>query len=228
MTEPDRRTLDRLQRRLRYRFADPELLATALTHRSAAHETGGEHYERLEFLGDAVIGLVTARWLYEEFPDSPEGRLAKLKSHLVSAEALEQLALELELCGCLRLGAGEERSGGRHKRSLLADSIEAVVGALFLDAGLTQVRALLCPWLARCLESQEEDLDSKTRLQELLQAGGGVPPTYRVVSSEGPDHRRLFRVECLRGNEVLADGDGNSKKLAEQAAARRALELLGA
>ena len=172
----DEDRLSCVQERLGYHFRDAGLLCLALRHRSAAHEAGTTHNERLEFLGDAVVGLVCASWLYQGLPDEPEGELARRKSSLVSSEALTVIAKQLDLGSYLELGLGESRSGGRRKDSLLANALEAVVGAIFLDGGLEEARLFLESRLDGLLESHPEleVQDAKTRLQEILQARGGV------------------------------------------------------
>ena len=228
-----RRSATPLEERLGYRFRRPALLELALTHRSYANEQGlGEHYERLEFLGDAVLGLVTAEWLYERHPDLPEGALSKRKAHLVSKTVLAPWAGRLGLGGLLRLGVGEERSGGRTKPSLLADSLEAVFGAVYLDGGLERARAAIRPMLEEAHGAGEASPtsplasgDPKTRLQEIAQARGWDLPAYQLVGTAGPDHDKIFRVECaLAGAGLACQAEGPSKKVAEQ---RAAADLLG-
>lgn len=224
-----RRSATPLEERLGYRFRRPELLERALTHRSFANEQGlEENYERLEFLGDAVLGMLAAEWLFERHPDLPEGELSKLKSSLVSERTLAAHARRVELGEELRLGVGEERSGGRGKRSLLADSMEAVLGAVWLDGGVGAARPVVRAFLETATAARKgRDVgDHKTQLQEVLQARGWERPTYRVAAEEGPDHDKRFAVECEVRGEVLGRGEGPSKKLAEQRAAARALERL--
>jgi len=224
-----------LEKRLGHRFRRLELLEAALTHTSYAHEQGdgapaaagddGEtHYERLEFLGDAVLGLVTAEHLFATHPELPEGELTKLKSRLVSRPVLARHASELGLGDELRLGVGEERSGGRKKASLLADVYEAVIGALFVDAGLPAAAKLILTHLQADLERRQHGpTDAKTRLQEAVQARGRGLPSYRLIAAAGPDHDKRFTVECRLGGERAGVGEGRSKKSAEQAAAAAAL-----
>lgn len=221
--------MEGFQARLGYRFRDPALLQTALTHRSYANERGlPEQYERLEFLGDSVLGLVAAEWLYGRYPDRPEGQLSKSMSYLVSEPVLAAFATDLELGQELRLGVGEERSGGRSKRSLLSDAMEAVLGAVFLDGGLEAARQLAVT-LLEAGERRRDQLqlgDAKTDLQELTQAQGQPLPRYEHVGEEGPDHEKLFLVECWLEEEHLSSGRGRSKKIAEQEAATAALKQL--
>ncbi len=218
-----------LQDRLGHHFADPELLAAALTHRSWAHERGeGPTYERLEFLGDAVLTLIAAGWLYRRFPQSPEGELSQLKGYLVSEPVLARAAEGLRLGQALRLGIGEDRSGGRQKSSLLADALEAVVGALFLDGGLLSVERFVESLLEEALAGQTttSPQDAKSRLQEVLQARGATLPRYEHVASEGPDHERSFTVECWLGEILAGVASGPSKKAAERRAAAAALAFV--
>ncbi|MDH3404515.1 MAG: ribonuclease III [Acidobacteriota bacterium] len=222
---------EQLQKRLGYRFDDPELLREALTHRSYANERGlGVSYERLEFLGDAVLALVSADWLYRGRPEASEGELSKLKSFLVSEPVLAAHAEDLGLGELIRLGVGEDRSGGRGKPSLLADALEAVIGAIYLDGGFAPTRAFVRQLLTKAHGARREwrYRDAKSALQELLQAAGRSVPRYVLTASEGPDHEKLFTVECRVGGETLALGVGRSKKHAEQAAAESALRDLEA
>jgi ribonuclease-3 len=222
------------EKQLGHRFRHPQLLELALTHRSHANERGREeHYERLEFLGDAVLGMVTAEWLYREHPELPEGELSRLKAQLVSRGALARHAAEVALGEVLRLGVGEERSGGRSKPSLLADSLEAVFGAVYLDAGLAAAAKVIHLMLEPMLEAGEGrtqllEADAKTRLQEISQARGGSLPEYRHTGATGPDHSRLYRVECWVDGQPAGAGEGSSKKQAEQRAAADAIAHLAA
>ena len=182
-----------------------------------------KHNERLEFLGDSVLGLVAASWLYQGRPLEPEGDLSRVKSHVVSAEVLAHFARRLELGSALRLGRGEERSGGRDKQSLLACALEAVIGAVYIDGGLEAARTLVEPWIESEATEAIDTPDAKSDLQELLQARGLAPPVYQHVGREGPDHDPIFHVECLIDAEVAASATGKSKKVAERRAARQAL-----
>ena len=224
-----RRPLTPLEKRLDYRFKRPDLLELALTHRSYANEQGvPEHYERLEFLGDAVLGLVAAEWLYANHPELPEGELSKLKAQLVSRNTLAKHAEEIELGPALRIGVGEDRSGGRTKASLLADSMEAVFGAIYLDGGLDAARSAILDMLegAGTERTQQRVTDAKTQLQEVAQALGWELPEYRLVGAEGPDHNKVFSVECWLNGELAGKGEGPSKKMAEQHSAADALARL--
>ena len=224
--------LGELEKRLGYRFQDRELLVRALTHSSYAHEQAGEPIrdnERLEFLGDAVLGLVVCDIVFH-MSGEDEGRLTRLKSHLVSARTGRRLAEDLRLGRYIRLGKGEEQDGGRHKPSLLANAFESVVGAVYLDGGLEAARALiLSAYEPVMLYSDFEELikeDFKSRLQEKLQSHKLPPPEYSVVEETGPAHRKRFTVEIRIGGGEPTRGTGGSKKSAEQAAAAAALELI--
>ena len=217
--------LDRLQSVLGYTFRDPNLLRLALTHRSAANEAGTAHNERLEFLGDAVVGLVCAAWLYGELPDDAEGELARRKSSLVSSKALALVAKDLEVGQLLELGLGERRSGGRGKGSLLANAMEAIIGAVYLDGGLEPAARFLESRFRELFESHPEldAQDAKTRLQEALQARGSTLPSYRHVDETGPDHAKRFHVELWIDRRKVAVAEGRTKKSAEHRAALQAL-----
>lgn len=222
-----RRSRSEIEEALGYRFRKRGLLALALTHRSYANEQGlPEHNERLELLGDAVLGLVAVEWLFRAHPELPEGELSKRRSYLVSEPALADLASDLGVGRALRLGVGEERSGGREKPSLLADAFEAVLGAVWLDGGIEPVRRVLAPIFERVVGERPPVLDSdpKTRLQEELQGRGWDLPDYRLVAETGPDHDKRFTVECAIRGRAAGRGEGRSKKLAEQRAAAEALE----
>jgi ribonuclease-3 len=219
----------RLQLALGWQFGDPELLAQALTHRSYCSEQGlDESNERLEFLGDAVLGFVVTTYAYEQFPQLPEGELAKLRAAVVSAETLAIVAEELDVGSSLRLGKGEDTSGGRAKPSILSDAMEALIAAVFLDGGLDPASRLVLDVLEKRIHEQASGPgvgDYKTRLQELAARRCEQLPKYQV-RHEGPDHsKRFFATVLLRG-EVYGTGEGRSKKAAEQAAARVAWDAL--
>jgi ribonuclease-3 len=231
--EPARRAaLEALQERLGHVFSDLSLLDRALTHKSCANEQpwhGARHNEPLEFLGDAVVGLAVADLLHRRDPDGPEGHKSFARAALVSEPSLARRADELGLPGLLRLGRGEEKNGGRHKTALWADAFEALVAGLYLDGGFECARAFLERVFAAELRRDAAALarrDDKSALQEHLQARGLPLPEYEVVAAEGPEHRRSFRVRCRISGEALSEGEGPSKKVAQQEAARRALELL--
>jgi ribonuclease-3 len=222
-----RRTPTPFEKRLGYRFKQVVLLDLALTHRSYANEQGFEdNYERLEFLGDAVLGLVTTEWLYRNLPELREGDLTKRKNHLVSKDVLAPYAEQMALGEILRLGVGEERSGGRGKTSLLANSMEAVFGAVYLDGGIEAARSVIVPMLEGASGERPAtaiDRDAKTRLQEVAQGRGWALPEYRLAAETGPDHSKVFAVECWLQAEKVGEGEGPSKKIAEQRAAADAL-----
>ena len=210
---------------------DPELLVLALTHRSFAHEAGGlPTNERLEFLGDSVLGVVVTERLYREHPDHPEGDLAKMRAATVSQRALAGVARELELGRFVLLGKGEIATGGADKDSILSDTLEAVFGAVYLTHGLETARELVDrlvgPTLARAADLGA-GLDWKTSLQELAAALGMGAPEY-VVTGEGPDHARVFTAQVVVGGEVRGSGVGSAKKIAEQEAAENGYLVLGA
>jgi ribonuclease-3 len=220
-----------LQERTGYRFTDPGRLREALTHRSFTHENPGGSEgdnERLEFLGDAVLGLAAAGHLSDSFPEAREGDLSRLRSSLVSQSALAAAAARFRLGACLRLGRGEERSGGREKESILAGAAEALVGAVYLDGGWPPAYGLALRYFqgAAGTGGLQAVADAKTRLQEICQEGQGVTPRYRLLEQRGPDHQPLFTVAVLLDGEELARGRGASKKEAEQEAAAAAIEGL--
>jgi ribonuclease-3 len=219
----------RLQLALGYTFDAPALLELALTHRSYCAERGiDESNERLEFLGDSVLGFVVTTYVFEEFPGLPEGELAKLRAVVVSSETLARVALELDLGAALRLGKGEHASGGRSKTSILADAMEAVIAAVYLDGGLEPARALVLRALDGAIREQATGPgggDYKTRLQELAAQRLDQLPRYRL-RHEGPDHSKRFFATVVLGGATYGSGDGRSKKAAEQAAAREAWERL--
>ena len=218
---------DAVGRALGHVFANPALLEEALTHRSFVHEhaAGARDNERLEFVGDAVVGLVVATLLHDHFPDAREGELTQRRAALVSGPALARLAAELGIGAALRLGRGEERSGGREKPRLLAGALEACFAAVYLDGGAAAAMAIGVPLFAPLLDAQSPGaLDFKTRLQERLQSAGRGAPRYEIVSAEGPEHERAFRVALRIDGELAGEGSGRSKSEAEQQAARVALE----
>ena len=209
-----------------YRFVDAGLLKQAMSHKSFASESGsGVCNERMEFLGDSVLAAVVAHQLFTEYPDEPEGNLSKKKSLLVSRPSLAAWAEELGLGTYLYLGVGEETTGGRTRQSLLANALEALIGAIYLDGGYEPAAVFIRTWCARRHGSLEET-DHKSRLQEMLQKKYKVPPTYEIASSAGPDHDKTFSVEVRIGEKRLGAGTGKSKKEAEQAAALDALSRM--
>ena len=215
-----------LQERLRHRFQDPRLLARALTHRSFS----AEHNERLEFLGDSVLNLAVAALLYQRLQDLPEGDLSRVRANLVKQDTLHQLAVGLGLPGLVRLGEGEARSGGHKRPSILADALEAVIGAVYLDAGYAPAEALVHRLFSEVEikpEMQAAAKDPKTELQELLQGRKMKLPVYRVVGVLGAAHKQTFDVECEVPELGLAErGIGASRRAGEQAAAAAMLLVL--
>jgi ribonuclease-3 len=217
-----------LEERLGHRFERPDLLALALTHRSiSADDRNQADNERLEFLGDAVLQLVVTDLLYHDYPDLAEGKMAKVRASLVSRPVLAEIAQVLELGPHLHLTPAEERTGGRFKDSILADAVEAVMGAIYLDAGLEVARGIIVGLLGDRVAERAKSpgvRDYKTRLQEIL-AQTGRRPAY-LVEGSGPDHDRLFSAVVSVDGQPLGSGVGQSKKQAEQSAARQAIEAL--
>lgn len=211
---------------LEHEVREVELFVAALTHRSAS----GRNNERLEFLGDSVLNLLVAELLYERFPQAPEGDLSRLRASLVSAEPLATIAQQLAVGEVLQLGSGELKTGGFRRQSILADTLEALIGAVYLDAGLEAARRLVRRLWASALERlpQAESLkDSKTRLQEYLQARGHALPDYQLEAVSGEAHAQHFRVSCaVPALTLLASGEGSSRRRAEQQAAQQVLEQL--
>ena len=204
------------------------LLETALTHPSFGGDHHVPHYQRLEFLGDAVLELAISKYLYFEFPEIDEGKLTRIRAGLVREETLCRAAQRLELGKYLRLSVGEDRSGGRTKPSILCDVMEAVLAAVYLDGGFDAATEVIRLALAEDLHPQmlEDHLDAKSRLQEILQRTGDMP-RYEFVSMEGPPHAPQFRYRAITDDRVLGEGTGTSKQHAQQAAARDALRKLG-
>lgn len=212
--------------RIGHDFADPSLLAQALTHRSA----GAPHNERLEFLGDGVVNLLIAEALYLRWPRADEGALTRARAELVREAALATIGRALELGERLTLGPGEMKSGGHRRDSILADAVEAVVAAIYLDAGFEACRAAILPWFESALAALpvgKPEKDPKTRLQEWLQARQRPLPAYELVSESGDDHAKIFQVRCTLSEPALsAEGEGGSRRLAEQQAAAAVLRQL--
>jgi len=226
--------LSELEQKIGYSFRSRALLDRALTHRSFANEHAGEncqHNEALEFLGDSVLGFVVSAWLLERFPDLSEGKLSKIKAYLVSESRLVEIAEVLDLGSYILLNRGEEKTGGRQKRALLADAYEALIGVLYVDGGITVAERFLRRELRQKLMGIDPasmiGADYKSALQEKLQAAGGPGPDYAVVEVQGPDHRRTFRIELRIAGQAVATGEGHTIKLAQQEAARAALEAPG-
>ena len=219
---------DALQARLGHRFADARLLQRALTHRSF----GADHNERLEFLGDAVLNLAVSSLLFERFSGSDEGDLTRVRAHLVREDSLHRAALSLGLPEVLRLSDGEARAGGAQRPSMLADAVEALIGAVYLDGGFEAASQLVRRLFGELIDSTEADSwakDAKTELQEWLQGRKLAVPAYRIVATRGQAHAQTFEVECAVLTLGLAElGEGRSRRVAEQEAARRMLVKLKA
>jgi ribonuclease III len=220
--------LSALQTRLGHRFADEALLERALRHRSF----GADHNERLEFLGDAVLSLAISSLLFERFAGSDEGDLTRVRAHLVREDSLHKVALSLGLPEVLRLSEGEARGGGAQRVSILADALEAVIGATFLDGGFDAARTLVQRMFGEIIDNTEIgnwSKDAKTELQEWLQARRLPVPTYRISATRGQAHAQTFEVECsVPALNLTHSGEGRSRRLAEQEAARRMLDALKA
>lgn len=216
----------KLLKHIQYEFTNADLLMQALTHRSAAKV----HNERLEFLGDAVLGLVIAERVYQKFPDLPEGKLTRMRSNLVKGATLAEIARELSLGELIKLGPGELKSGGQRRDSILADAVEAILGAVYLDANLSAVNDVIDILFAKRLKELDPNIqikDNKTRLQEYLQSRKIELPEYEVVNISGKDHSQTFTVECrIEKLALLQKGVGKSRRIAEQEAAKLILEKL--
>jgi ribonuclease-3 len=227
-TYPMDEPIDDLQARIGHRFRQTALLARALTHRSF----GADHNERLEFLGDAVLSLAVSSLLFERFAGSDEGDLTRVRAHLVREDSLHRMALQLGLPDVVRLSEGEARGGGAQRASILADALEAVIGAVFLDAGFDAARALVQRLFGEVIAGTEIGAwakDAKTELQEWLQARRLPVPTYRIAATRGQAHAQTFEVECVVPALGLTQaGEGRSRRQAEQEAARKMLDVLKA
>ncbi len=225
---PDPTDISALQSILGYTFTNPDLLQLALTHRSVQREEGEDQNEKLEFLGDAVLGLVMSDLLFRKFPRYREGDLSKMRASLVNAEVLAVKAHTLSLGDWLRMGRGEERSGGREKSSILAAAYEAMLGAIYLDGGFLPATQLIAAHFAEDLLETERiaTFDDKTRLQEITQKIFKETPSYQVVEVNGPDHEKRFVSQVFIAGRIYGSGEGRSKKRAHQAAASQTLELL--
>lgn len=219
-----------LQEKINYTFKNPGLLQNALTHSSYANEhreQGTLSNERLEFLGDSILGLVVAEHLYRMRPDLPEGDLTRIRAALVCETSLVEVAKSLDLGDFLRLGKGEMAGGGRERPSIQADAVEAMLAAIYLDGGIGQARKLIDKFiLARETEKTAATRDYKTALQEMVQREGTKPLCYHLVEESGPDHAKRFKMEVRLSGETIGAGEGKSKKEAEQAAAKTAVLAL--
>lgn len=225
--------MNRLEAKIGYTFNNKQLLLTALTHSSYANEHHGDvqSYERLEFLGDSILGLITADFLYHHEPKLPEGRMTRLRAELVCEANLHAVALELGLGEYMRLGRGEEHTGGRKRASILADMVESVIAAMYIDSGSMDEsrRFILERILAHAeLDEKHRSADYKTRLQELVQQSAGGHVSYELIGETGPDHCKTFSYRVLVNGKPAGEGSGRTKKEAEQMAAGCALEALNA
>lgn len=219
-------TLKGLTKKIGYEFENKNLLDTALTHRSSSKDNN----ERLEYLGDAALGLIIAEILFEKFPLQPEGVLTRLRANLVKRETLADLARNLELGECLKLGSGEMKSGGWRRDSILSNALEAIIGAIYLDSDFAKCRGFVLSLYQELLNKLSVDnfnKDPKTELQEYLQARKLQLPVYKIIEEVGEAHERLFTIECqIEGLKNMAIAQGRNKRGAEQSAAQKALELL--
>jgi ribonuclease-3 len=218
-----------LEQRLTYKFRNPLLLAEALTHPSIGHETQRHHFDnqRLEFLGDAVLQLIFTEYLFDHFPELPEGQLTKLRARVVSRDGLRVHAHSIDLGRHLMMGRGEEASGGRERASALADAYEALIGAMYLDSDYVTVRRIVLTEARELLESLDTDSSSanpKGSLQEILQSISPIGPTYPIIHQSGPEHEKKFIARILWNGMQLGEGQGRSKKEAEVSAASNALQ----
>lgn len=220
--------MQQLEEALHYTFKDRTLLETALTHTSYANEAkrGIRHNERLEFLGDSVLQIVVADYLFRH-KNMPEGELTRMRANLVCEGALFEFAQQIHLGDYLRLGRGEERGGGRTRPSIVSDAFEAVIAALYLDGGMEVARGFILPFVTEALTDAAAEEDYKTKLQEIIQQNHTERLRYVVTSETGPDHNKHFVVEVHLNSNAIGTGEGHSKKIAEQAAAREALALMG-
>lgn len=223
--------MNSLEEKIGYQFKNAQLLETALTHSSYAnerHSPACRSYERLEFLGDSILGIVTADFLYHREPELPEGRMTRLRAELVCETSLHKVALELGISEYMRLGRGEEHTGGRQRPSILADMVEAIIAAMYIDSGMEQAREFI---MTRVLKDAKIDdshrtADYKTELQELVQRKPDQQLRYTDAGESGPDHDKIFLSEVSLNGQLIGCGSGKTKKEAEQEAACRALERL--
>lgn len=222
--------METLEKRISYRFNNRSYLMQALTHSSFANErnNGSKSNERMEFLGDSVLSLITSQFLFETYPDMPEGELSKFKASLVCTESLSGFASQICLGDYLFLGKGETLTGGAHRPSILEDAFESLIAAIYLDGGLEKTREFVLGFLRPALENHNINFkDYKTTLQEVIQQNPDQSINYVFVGSSGPDHDKVFEAEVRLNSNVIGRGKGKSKKSAEQAAAKEALKLMG-
>lgn len=224
--------MDKLESVIGYKFKNREYLVTALTHSSYANENklpGYAYNERLEFLGDATLGFIVGSYVFKHYPDIPEGELTKLRASVVCEAMLSKKAKAIDLGGCLRLGHGEEMTGGRNRVSILADAFEALIGAIYMDGGIDRAEKFVLSQLEDAIKEMRvgfKTLDSKTNLQEIIQKTSKIPLVYNIIGEKGPAHNKQFEASVSHNNKVLGTGTGSSKKEAEQAAAQAAIEKL--
>lgn len=221
--------LNEFQSKIGYTFKNRHLLEQALTHSSYANEKHMKKHsdnERLEFLGDAVLEIVSSEFLFINYPQKPEGELTKLRASIVCEPTLALCTKPLDLGKYLRLGRGEDHTGGRKRKSILSDALEAVIGAIYLDGGFTNAKEFVLRFIMTDIENKQLFYDSKTILQEIVQENGTQPVEYILVKEEGPDHNKNFSVEARVNGKVMGQGSGHTKKAAEQAAAYQAIRVL--
>ena len=217
------------QENLGYKFKNEELLKTALTHTSYAHERKVDSYERLEFLGDAILLMLTSRYIYNNYPDFPEGKMSRMRANIVCEATLFKIAEKLSIGECARLGKGEELTGGRHRASILADMVEAILAAIYLDGGIEKAQEVIFDAYGHIIEAAAKgklNSDYKTALQEELQKAGSVNIEYCLVKEEGPAHNKLFTMAVALNGKILGTGEGKTKQEAQQMAAKNALEVI--
>lgn len=216
------KSMDELQERIGYRFKNKNLLRQALTHSSYANEKHMSKLsdnERLEFLGDAVLEIVSSEFLFQNYPKMPEGDLTKLRASIVCEPTLALCTKEMDLGKYLFLGKGEDMTGGRKRKSILSDALEALIGSIYLDGGFASAKEFILRFILTDIEHKQLFYDSKTILQEIVQAEFKEELSYRIIAETGPDHDKLFEVEALIGEQVIGTGEGRTKKSAEQEAA---------
>lgn len=222
----NKRNFMELQQKIGYQYHDQSLLKQAMTHTSFANEQKINKllsYERIEFLGDAVLEMISSEFFYFTYPDMPEGQLTKLRASSVCEQALAITARQLELGNYLLLGKGEEMTGGRDRDSIIADAVEAVIGSIYLDGGIEPAKEFILKFVLNDLEKKQLFYDAKSILQEMVQTNKLGEMQYELIGEEGPDHDKIFKVQLLLNKKVVGYGEGRSKKLAEQQAAYMAL-----
>jgi len=221
--------IKKFQEVIGYHFHDEKLLRQALTHSSFANEKHLKKHsdnERLEFLGDAVLEIISSEFLYKEYPDKPEGELTKLRASIVCEPTLALCTKDIALGEYLLLGKGEDQTGGRGRKSILSDALEAVIGAIYLDGGFANAKEFIHKYILTDIEHKQLFYDSKTILQEIVQEKGTQPVEYVLIKEEGPDHNKNFTVDARVNGKVMGQGSGHTKKAAEQAAAYQAIRVL--